>query len=227
MSALTLTFKADALKDASPLDCSKLTINHLAGLSAKQIATLPLSTDRNASVVGDYFDITGSDASQIVFKNTTPQLNAIGHSMESGNITIEGDVGDFLGASMQGGQIVCKGNANERVADKMRRGLILIDGNVGAYCASRMIAGTVGIYGSVGPHFGFSLRRGTLLVTKAPPLSATWQDCGEHTLPFLSLMYNSFQSLGSKFSELSNTRAHRWMGDASQDGKGEILLIKP
>jgi formylmethanofuran dehydrogenase subunit C len=176
--------------------------------------------------VADFFDVSGDDTNNIIFRNTSTQLDYIGYGMKEGEITIEGDAGDYLGANMQGGVLVCQGNAKERTADKMRRGILLIDGDVGAYCGSRMIAGTVGIYGSTGPHLGYGLRRGTILLNKQANLSATWLDCGMHTLPFLSLLLTAFKPLKSKFSKLNNTRVQRWMGDASQTGKGEILLFQ-
>lgn len=224
MSALTFTLKANP---TAPIDCSKLTPDTLAGLSTKEIRNLALPNDAlNPTIVSDVFDIAGTDASHIIFKSTTAQLNYIGHHMKNGQITVHGDVGNFLGAELQGGKIVCTGNAGERVADKMRRGIILIDGDVGTYCGSQMIAGTIGVYGSVGLHLGYALRRGTILLTQKPSLPATWLDCGVHSLPFLKLLFSTFKLLDSKFAKLNTTRVQRWMGDASQSGKGEILLFQ-
>ncbi|MEE9331523.1 MAG: formylmethanofuran dehydrogenase subunit C [Methylophilaceae bacterium] len=219
MSALTFTLKVTAVR----IDCRTLSPSRLHGLSAKDIAKLPLS---NKKTVADIFDVTGSDSSQIMFNNTSAQLDYIGYKMKDGQITIKGDAGDYLGAEMQGGTIICSGNVGERAADKMRRGILLIDGNAGAYCCSRMIAGTVGIYGNVGSHLGYALRRGTILLTKTSSLPATWLDCGIHSLPFLKLLFNAFKPLDSKFSSLDTTRVQRWMGEASQTGKGEILLFQ-
>lgn len=219
MSALTFTFKMSV----NNIDCRKLTPNALTGLSIKNIAQLSLA---GKTTVADVFDLSGSDTNDIVFKKTTSQLNYIGYKMKSGQIAVQGDAGDFLGAEMQGGTITCTGNTGERAADKMRRGIILIDGNVGAYCCSRMIAGTVGIYGHVGAHLGYALRRGTILLTKATNLPATWLDCGMHTLPFLQLLFKSFKPLNTKFNELGSNHVQRWMGDASQTGKGEVLVFQ-
>lgn len=218
--ALTFTLSKAAIKPSTRLDCSKLVPHILTGLSIDNILALRVSM---SACVGDFFEVSGSDATHIVFKNSNAQLDHIGHQMKSGQITIEGDCGDFLASAMQNGIIVCKGNAGERVADKMRRGIVLIDGNVGAYCASSMIAGTIGITGNTGAHLGYGLRRGTILMLQAPKLSATWQDCGQINLPFLKLLFNAFRPLDSAFAKLSNTRVQRWMGDASQNGKGEIL----
>lgn len=153
--------------------------------------------------------------------------------MAGGSIKINGNVGDFLASAipgdrkgMKGGLVIITGNAGDRVGDQMRRGIILIEGNVGAYCASRMLAGTIGVMGSVGEYVGFGMRRGTLLLFSTPKMHSTLQDCGSHTLPFLSLMFKSFQGLPSKFAELNQNRVHRYAGDLANDGKGEILIFQ-
>lgn len=155
-------------------------------------------------------------------------------NMVSGLLTIDGNTGDFLGGAsaglrkgMRGGTVIVKGNAGDRVGDQMRRGLILIEGKAGDYCASRMIAGTIGVLGGVGEYACFNMKRGTLLLTKLPNLHATIQDCGSHTLPFLSLMFKSFAQFKTKFSNIQTQRVQRFVGDAACNGNGEILLILP
>ncbi len=153
--------------------------------------------------------------------------------LAKGLIHIHGNVGDFLGAAivgdrkgMKGGTVIVTGNAGERVGDQMRRGMILIEGNAGSYCASRMLAGTIGVLGSVGDYVGFSMRRGTIILTKTPKLHPTLQDCGPHTLPFLSLMFKALAQLPTKFGAISQNRVQRYAGDLANDGKGEILVFK-
>ncbi len=153
--------------------------------------------------------------------------------MAGGSLKVNGNVADFLGGAiigerrgMRGGLVIIKGNAGDRVGDQMRRGIILIEGNVGQYCASRMIAGTIGVLGNVGEYIGFGMRRGTLLLTQTPKLHATIQDCGTHTLPFLSLMFKAFQDLPTRFAQIKQNRVQRYAGDLGNDGKGEILVFK-
>jgi formylmethanofuran dehydrogenase subunit C len=152
--------------------------------------------------------------------------------LAGGTIRINGNVGDFLASAlpgnrkgMKGGLVIVTGNAGDRVGDQMRRGIVLIEGNAGAYCASRMLAGTIGVIGSVGDYVGFGMRRGTLLLFSQPKLHSTIQDCGSHTLPFLSLMFKSFRGLPSKFSGIDKNRVRRYAGDLANDGKGEILIF--
>ena len=184
--------------------------------------------------------INGNAGHQLGFKMSAGKITVNGNvgdfaasGMSQGLISINGHVGDFLGAAiigerkgMRGGTVLVTGNAGDRVGDQMRRGLILIEGNVGDYCASRMIAGTIGVLGNLGQYTGYSMRRGTLLLTKQPTFHPTIQDCGTHTLPFLSLLFKSFQAFNSPFNQIKSQRVQRFVGDLSANGNGEILVIK-
>ena len=229
MSALIFTLKSNL---AFKLDCRRLTPNTLADLSLTQIKNLSLLNPKNSHKVSDFFEVSGENSQSIIFKNTNNQLDYIGYKMTSGQIIIEGDCGDFLGANMQGGTIICQGNAGDRLGDQMRRGLILTDGNVGDYCGSRIIAGTIGVLGDLGQYTGYAMKRGTIILKKPADVltnhsnfHATIQDCGTHTLPFLALLFQSFQTLPSKFSSLNNQRVQRFAGDLACDSNGEILVL--
>ncbi len=220
MSALTFSLNT-SVKQA--VNCKKLTPDSLQGKSLADILAIKLNEQLK---VADVFAVQGDDATTLVFKHATSQLNYIGYRMKTGNIIIEGDTGDFIGAEMQGGTLICKGNTGERTGDTMRRGLLLIEGNVGNYCASNMRAGTLGILGNTGAYLGYGMKRGTLLLSQPPAAQATWLDCGLHTLPFLNILYQSFQTLDSQFAQLSCMRVRRWVGDISGLGKAEMLVLQ-
>jgi formylmethanofuran dehydrogenase subunit C len=203
MNTLTFTLKS---KPAFRLDCSRLTPNGLAGLSLTQIKNLGLTNSKNSPKVSDFFEVSGSDNENIIFKNPSSQLDFIGHKMSYGSIICQGDVGNRLG-------------------DQMRRGLILIDGNAGDYCGSRMVAGTIGVHGNTGQYVGFGMKRGTILLKNKTVFHATIQDCGTHNLPFLALLFQSFKPLPSKFNTLKNQRVQRFAGDLACNGNGEILVL--
>lgn len=156
-----------------------------------------------------------------------------GCEMKKGGIEINGDTGDFLGGAlpgnkmgMKGGVILVKGNAGARAGDHMRRGMILIEGNAGDYCGSRMTAGTIAVMGNTGRYVGYAMRRGTLLLWNQPQLLPSFNDCGAHTLGFLPLLFNSFNSINSKFADASAAfnRVQRYAGDMSELGRGELLV---
>lgn len=153
--------------------------------------------------------------------------------MKNGYLRIHGNAGDFLGAAlpgnrmgMKGGTVLVKGNAGERAGDHMRRGNILIEGDAGDYCGSRMTAGTIAVMGQTGRYPGYAMRRGTLLLWRQPRLSASFNDCGAHTLAFLPLLFASFRKLDSRFAESSAAfkRVRRYCGDMSELGRGEVLV---
>jgi formylmethanofuran dehydrogenase subunit C len=158
---------------------------------------------------------------------------AAGCAMRGGRLDLKGNAGDFLGGAltgerqgMRGGIIGIKGNAGDRAGDLMRRGTILIEGDCGDYCASRMIAGTMVVLGQCGAQTGMTMRRGTLFLTNMPTsLPSSFNDNGRHNLNFLTLLFQSFEDYPAFASlmEKSN-QVHRWLGDLSCDGKGEILI---
>ena len=153
--------------------------------------------------------------------------------MKKGYLEVMGNVGDFLGGAlpgnkigMKGGLVLIKGNAGERVGDHLRRGTLLIEGDAGDYCGSRMTAGTIAVMGKTGRYLGYGMRRGTLLLWQSPQLSASFNDCGSHTLAFLPMLFNAFKSLNSKFAEsnVAFNRVQRYAGDMAEMGRGEILV---
>ena len=156
-----------------------------------------------------------------------------GCEMKNGYLQIDGDAGDFLGGAlpgnkqgMKGGTVLVKGNAGARAGDHMRRGQILIEGNAGDYCGSRMFAGTIAVMGNTGRFLGYAMRRGTLLLWNQPQLTATFNDCGSHTLAFLPLLFASFKALNSRFADtsLAFNRVRRYGGDMAETGRGEVLV---
>lgn len=194
-----------------------------------------------ANMAGGSITIEGNAGAYLGFAMADGEIYCHGHTadfaacnMAGGLLKIDGNAGHFLGGAsaglrkgMRGGTVIVKGNTGDRTGDQMRRGLILIEGNVGDYCGSRMIAGTIGVLGNVGRYAGFNMQRGTLLFTQAPHLHATLQACGRHTLPFLSLLFKSFQQYNTKFSQLNSQRVQRFVGDIACNGNGEILLAEP
>ena len=270
MSPLTFTLKhkPDQRVDMSPLVC-----NFLKELALADIAALTLQSGKRKLRVDDLFTIDGSDAQNIIIKNSVAKLDFIGKELDGGSIKVSGDAGaylgmgmkageikvsgnaglyaacemkkgyleisgnagDFLGAAlpgnkmgMKGGTILVKGCVGERAGDHMRRGNILIEGNAGDYCGSRMTAGTIAVMGQTGRYLGYAMRRGTLLLWNQPQLSASFNDCGTHTLAFLPILFASFKTLNSRFADASTAfnRVQRYAGDMSEIGRGEVLVRK-
>ncbi len=221
--------RVDSLFDISGDDTGNLVINNANG----KLDFIGRGMKQGSMTVN------GDAGSYLAFQMRKGEITLNGNAdaytasgMAGGLLKINGHVGDFLAAAipgdrkgMKGGTVLITGNAGDRAGDQMRRGIILIEGSVGAYCASRMLAGTIGVMGSVGEYVGYGMRRGTILLFTPPGMHATLQDCGSHTLPFLSLMFKSFRTLPSKFAGINRNRVQRYAGDLASDGKGEILVF--
>jgi formylmethanofuran dehydrogenase subunit C len=152
-------------------------------------------------------------------------------NMRGGTIHITANAGDFLGAALPGdpagmeeGTVLVGGDAGDRVGDRMRRGLIAVRGRLGDFPAARMIGGTILGLGGCGADPGFAMRRGGLILGRAPAhLLATFTDNGTHELPWLRLLDRQLKALEPPFA-LPAVRMQRWTGCASVGGKGEILI---
>jgi formylmethanofuran dehydrogenase subunit C len=246
MTALILTLREPVHFD---LDISAVTPDRLAGMDIKAVA-LP-----GGRRLGELFDISGEDAQNIVIRNSGVRLTHVGAGMRGGVLTIEGNcgayaglgmrggtliikgnAGDFVGAAvdgsrqgMRGGLIAIHGNAGDRAGERMRRGLVLVGGDAGAYCGANMLAGTIVVCGQVGPMPGFQLKRGSLVLAHTPNLMpATFQDSGEHSLLFLTLLQKQLQredrNVANFLPPFSGT-VRRYCGDMACGGTGEMLVF--
>lgn len=160
-----------------------------------------------------------------------------GAGMIDGLLHIDGGAEDFVGAAppgelqgMRGGVILVRGDCGDRLGDRLRRGLILVEGDVGSYCASRMIAGTIAVLGRAGQSTGYGMRRGSLLLTRAPrSVPVTFNDAGRHELRFLALLLHELRGLQTRFNDRDwvsrGYRARRLIGDLGCNGRGEILVL--
>jgi formylmethanofuran dehydrogenase subunit C len=168
MSALTFTLKQrpDQRVDMSPLVCQKL-----AGLEVNEIAAITLQNGKRKIRVDALFGITGSDAQNIVIKNSFNKLDFIGKELEGGRITVEGDAGAYLALGMKFGEIEVSGDVGLYAACEMKKGKLIINGNAGDFLGAAlpgnkmgMKGGTILVKGNVGERAGDHMRRGNILV---------------------------------------------------------------
>lgn len=153
------------------VDCSPLTPDRLAGLSRDDISAIELTSGNRRLRVGDLFELTGEDASDLVILNACDKLDRIGQSMRQGRITVEGDAGAWLGCGMAGGEIEVTGNAGAYAAAAMKKGSIHVRGNVGDFLAAAlpgeprgMAGGDVIVGGNAGDRVGDRMRRGVVMI---------------------------------------------------------------
>jgi len=168
MSALTFTLKnqPDQRVDMSPLVCQNLSDMPLA-----EIAALTLQNGKRKARVDALFDIAGSDAQNIVIKNSFSKLDFIGKELDGGRITVEGDAGAYLGLGMKSGEIEVSGDVGLYAACEMKKGKLTINGNAGDFLGAAlpgnkmgMKGGTILVKGNVGERAGDHMRRGNILI---------------------------------------------------------------
>ena len=152
-------------------------------------------------------------------------------AMRGGLLRVRGSAGDFVGGplpgsrrGMEGGSVIVDGGAGDRVGDRMRRGIVMIGGDVGDYCGARMLAGTIVVRGSVGQGIGDGMQRGTLLLARATSLPWTFTDCGVHDLTFLRVLGAHLAADDGSARFAPTGIVHRFVGDRSYGGRGEILI---
>ena len=75
------------------LDLSPLIPERLDGLAKAEIEALPVGTTKRGLTVGDVFDLSGSDVSDIFIEGGSARLDQIGLGLSKGSIRVEGDVG--------------------------------------------------------------------------------------------------------------------------------------
>jgi formylmethanofuran dehydrogenase subunit C len=155
-----------------------------------------------------------------------------GAHMQGGRIWIKGDAGHLVGAAyrgekqgMNGGLIVVEGNAGQEVGAQMRRGLIVVLGDVGPFAGVKMIAGSLFVFGRLGPRAGAGMRRGSIVAfgDRAELLPTFQYDCYFQPL-YLRFYLLRLREWGLPVAdEYLNGSYHRYHGDVTALGRGEIL----
>jgi len=152
--------------DMSPLFCQLLQDKEPA-----EIAAIELQSGKRKIRVDELFTISGSDAQNIIIKNSFDKLDFIGKEHEGGSITVEGDAGAYLSFGMKSGEIKISGNAGLYAACEMKNGYLEVSGNTGDFLGAAlpgnkmgMKGGTILVKGNVGERAGDHMRRGTILI---------------------------------------------------------------
>jgi formylmethanofuran dehydrogenase subunit C len=162
------------LKKAPPpqrIDLGPLTPDGLIGLSAEQVAGLPVWVAKEQVRVDSLFDIEPGAADQIHIIANGGKLDRIGKAMTQGRIVVEGDAGDYLAQGMKGGELLVRGSCGAFAATTMSGGVVSIEGNAGDCLGSSISGehaglrgGLVLVKGNAGDRIGDHQRRGTILI---------------------------------------------------------------
>jgi formylmethanofuran dehydrogenase subunit C len=175
----------------------------------------------------------------------------LGAGMCGGRIEVTGNVGDWAGAEMRGGEIHVRGsaghavgaayrgspmgmdrgliyvagNAGNEVAAGLRRGLVIIGGDTGDFAGSFMLAGSLLVFGRLGQRPGAGLKRGSIIAFSPVDLLPTYRYACTFRPAWLAALFRSCAALGIPVPEgAAAGRYHRYCGDLTTLGKGEILV---
>jgi formylmethanofuran dehydrogenase subunit C len=178
----------------------------------------------------------------------------LGSHMSGGRIEVDGNVGDWVGAEMRGGFIHVRGNAGQQVGAAYRGslvgmcgGTIVIDGSAGIETGMRMRRGTIVVGGPVRDFAGLQMKggtiilregaeirtgawmqRGTIISLKELQLMPTFSYSGTSNPTFINIYSRHLQELGISLPyRVAAGSYHRYSGDKSVPGKGEILVWQP
>lgn len=153
------------------LDLSPLIPERLDGLTSSEIQKLGIGTTKRDLKLGDVFDVSGADVSDIRFEGGSARLDKIGLGLSKGSIRVEGDVGFRCGRAMRGGAITVTGSAGDLAGSAMEGGELVIQGSAGARLGGPeagetkgMSGGAIRVQGSADERAADRMRRGTIVI---------------------------------------------------------------
>ena len=168
-----------------PLEAEVLTPDRLAGLSASEIAVLPVMHGNQAATLGDFFHVdVGAGLApaprvghwqalplRVTIQGDVSRIKRLGEQMTAGLLHVKGNVGMHVGSGMSGGEIIVDGHAGDWLGAEMRGGRIMVKGNAGhwvgaAYRGARkgMLGGEIIVHGNAGAEVGHYMRRGLIAI---------------------------------------------------------------
>jgi formylmethanofuran dehydrogenase subunit C len=168
MTAITFTLQG---KPDQRLDLSGLTPDRLAGLSATEIAAVPVGTRRAKLLAGEAFRIAPGRTESVRLVGADGAFDRIGEGMTRGAIQVEGDAGAYAGRGMRGGTLVVRGRAGPWAGARMEGGRIDIHGDAGDFLGGAMPGemqgmanGLIIVRGDAGARAGDRMRRGLIVI---------------------------------------------------------------
>lgn len=152
--------------------------------------------------------------------------------MTGGKITIKGNAGHMVGSAyrgnasgMTGGEIIIHGNVRNELGHAMRNGLIVVGGNSGDFTGVNLLAGTIIVLGEMGIRSGAGMKRGTILSMQNAELLPTFSHACTYHPSYIRLYLAYIKELGLTIDDTQVVGNYdRWIGDAIELNRGEILL---
>lgn len=159
----------------------------------------------------------------------------VGGEMTGGLIHVHGNVGGQVGAAYRGslkgmreGTILIEGSAGLEVGMRMRRGIIAVKGPVRDFAGLQMKGGTIVLYSGAELRTGAWMIRGSIVCLAPIKLLPTFIYACRDNPTFLRLYARHLGNFGFPIPVDDWQGAyHRYSGDTSVPGKGEILIWQP
>ena len=165
---VTLTLRASA---TSPIDASALPLDQFVELDEAAIAKLEVRIAYQSVPLGDIFVVRGGHSASVRVDGALTHVHGLGTNLATGELAIEGSVGDRVGAGMTGGRIYVAGSVGDDAGIAMRGGLLEVDGDAGDRLGAAgpggrrgMTGGEIVVRGSVGAEAGTRSRRGLIVI---------------------------------------------------------------
>jgi formylmethanofuran dehydrogenase subunit C len=183
-----------------PVEADAIRPDALAGLTAREIAALPVWVGSRRAHVGDLFAVEGEVTDRLYVEGDLAMVHGLGTGMASGELTIVGNAGrrvaagmtggtatvrgdttDDAGMGMCGGVLRIEGSTGDRLAAAdagaskgMTGGEVIVTGDAGAQVAARARRGLVVVGGNAGAHAAHRMIAGTLVVLGRTGTPAAW-----------------------------------------------------
>jgi formylmethanofuran dehydrogenase subunit C len=154
-----------------------------------------------------------------------------GANMRGGTLAIQGNADDWLGCEMQGGKITVSGNCGNYAGagyrgEKcgMRGGEIEIAGNAGSYLGEHICGGCIRVLGDGGDFPGAANQGGTIFIGGGAYLPGAEMTKGSITVRGEARVLPSYKK--AEAVELEGTAYQKYIGDAVENGKGELFVAQ-
>lgn len=235
------------------IDVEGLTADRIAGLSEAEIAALPAYAGRHRAQLGDFFTVRGERAARVRLEGDLRRVQGIAHAMASGELIVDGSVGDGVATGLRGGSVVINGSAGGRLGgaapgvskgmlggeivvsgsvgpragERMRRGLIVVGGDAGEHAAHGIIAGTLVVFGRTGTSAGRGSKRGSIVAVGSIDVPPTYRYACTYQPSYLRLLFHDLRRRHRLAIDDAAIAGYyqRYCGDAGEPGKGEILAL--
>ena len=174
---------------------------------------------------------TGMSGGEIIVEGDAADW--VAPEMTGGRVIVKGNAGHMVGAGyrgsaigMQGGEIIIHGNVGNETGHVMRSGLIVIGGSSGDFTGVNMLAGTIIVLGEMGIRNGAGMKRGTILSMHDAHMLPTFTYACTYQPTYVRMYLAYIKELGLIITdEQLIGKYKRWIGDAVELNRGEILLL--